>query len=468
MQVTLNAPEKKSYSYEVVGSTTVSFDQNFRWRLSSRLSAAIGIFFLVGGYLRNFVEPLPPGYLWYPVSLAAIFFVIAFVLKRSQKTIAIWTAILNLVFIVAILTSSVLVGGIRAPIFGVLIMLPALGFLVGGRRLGTLNLIAGVLAFSGAVALETVGAVSMAPDHPGYRAVVYSFLVLLSYSLGLTYETLWSRSADTAMTSARLAGLGKLATGVAQEIKDPLNIIVSESKIIAEFARNDLQLHLSKLKNEITQEDLKDLGDDLREIIRLCSGLERASKHADSAASSLLLQARTGRSELQKCDLILMVENNLSFAYNIMRMRHPVGVSVDFVKSHIPKTFCYPRELNRFLLNIFDNALYALYEKHLKVTSHAGVLKVRVFESVEFIEFEITDNGVGIPKSELPRIFEPFYSTRKNSESVGLGLSHSYDVASMHKGFVTVSSVEGEGTSFVLKISKNLKESRPHFQKIAA
>ncbi|HND84587.1 MAG TPA: HAMP domain-containing sensor histidine kinase [Pseudobdellovibrionaceae bacterium] len=458
----------KSFSFLVRASTAPTLDHAFRVKLSSRLSILMGIAVIIGFFFRTFVEPLPAGFEWYAFMLSGIFFALSFVLKRSQKTSAIWTTFLNLFFIMSLVGGTLLVGGVRAPIFSIFGFLPVFGFILGGHRLGLMNMIAGIIGISASLIFETMGLVHPVSDNVSYRALVLVFLTVLSYLLGRSYESLWTKAADTAMDSARMAGLGKLATGVAQEIKDPLNILISESKLISEFAKNNLNVYLGKLEGEISAEDKKHLQDDLKEVIRLAHGIERAGRHADSAASSLLLQARAGHGELQKADLGLMVENNLSFAYNIMRIRNPVGVSVDYLKSSTPKTYCYPRELNRFLLNIFDNAFYAIYEKTQKNMGHHGVIRVRLFESVDYIEFEISDNGIGISKEDLPRIFEPFYSTRKKGEGIGLGLSYTYDVANLHRGSLMVTSAEGKGTTFILRISKSLQDTVPQFLKLAS
>jgi signal transduction histidine kinase len=113
-----------------------------------------------------------------------------------------------------------------------------------------------------------------------------------------------------------------------------------------------------------------------------------------------------------------------------------------------------PQDLGRVLLNLFNNAFYATAEKKKRLNgTYAPVVSVRTKRSGDQVEIQVQDNGTGIPKAALDKIFQPFFTTKPSGEGTGLGLSLSYDIITKgHGGELTVQSEEGEGATFVVRL----------------
>ena len=129
--------------------------------------------------------------------------------------------------------------------------------------------------------------------------------------------------------------------------------------------------------------------------------------------------------------------------------------------SILPLINVVPQDIGRVLLNLINNAFYAVSQRNNVETLHATSLQPQyqptVIVSTQHINNQIViaikDNGAGIPADILPKIFQPFFTTKPTGEGTGLGLSLAYDIVTKgHGGTIEVESVEGEGTTFVVKL----------------
>ena len=104
------------------------------------------------------------------------------------------------------------------------------------------------------------------------------------------------------------------------------------------------------------------------------------------------------------------------------------------------KVYCNLGQMNQVFLNLLTNALQAIDDE--------GEIWVRTEEKGNEILIAIEDTGKGIPADVLPRIFEPFYTTKDVGQGTGLGLSISHKVVEDHKGRIDVESTVGKGSRF--------------------
>ena len=109
-------------------------------------------------------------------------------------------------------------------------------------------------------------------------------------------------------------------------------------------------------------------------------------------------------------------------------------------------------DIQQVLVNIMNNAIAAM--------PGGGVLHVRVMRGENAARIEIRDTGIGIEEDNLPRIFEPFFTTKDVAQGTGLGLSISYRIVRDHGGSISVSSIVGEGSTFVLELPFDIKETQ--------
>lgn len=208
----------------------------------------------------------------------------------------------------------------------------------------------------------------------------------------------------------RLASLGKLVTGVAHEIRNPLTSI---SCYIQHW-----QSHNSG--------DQRALATVHREISRL-----------DSLVDQLLYFAKPAEARFRMGDLNSVVENVLSFFGEVFYGKYTI---IKDLSPQIPPAWVDMAQVERVLVNIIFNAVQAMPE--------GGSISVGTSftEENEFVRITVGDTGCGIPPENLPHLFDPFYSTRPKGTGLGLAIAH--EIIQAHGGRIEVQSVVGQGTTF--------------------
>jgi signal transduction histidine kinase len=112
-----------------------------------------------------------------------------------------------------------------------------------------------------------------------------------------------------------------------------------------------------------------------------------------------------------------------------------------------------PQDIGRVLLNLYNNAFYAVAEKEkLLPSGYEPSVAVSTKKTGDRVEIRVRDNGMGIPQKAVDKIFQPFFTTKPAGSGTGLGLSLSYDIIKAHGGEITVQTKEGEGTEFVVRL----------------
>lgn len=265
----------------------------------------------------------------------------------------------------------------------------------------------------------------------------------------------------------KLASLGQLTAGIAHEIKNPLNFVnnfASVSLELVEELKQDVdsfQLSVfgedspqktenGKLKTRI-DESIHDIGLNLKKI-------HEHGTRADKIVKGMLMHSRGTSGERQVVVLNSMVDEYVNLAYHGMRATDP-SFSVDIRTEMDPKVgevTVVPQDLSRAILNIVNNACYAVNEKKRTVGFEAGVkptVTVKTARQKDGVKIMIHDNGTGIPESVRKKIFEPFYTTKPTGEGTGLGLSMTYDII-VHTlgGKLDVNTEPGTFTEFIIHL----------------
>jgi signal transduction histidine kinase len=131
-------------------------------------------------------------------------------------------------------------------------------------------------------------------------------------------------------------------------------------------------------------------------------------------------------------------------------------LKTDFDKS-IPKINIIPQDISRVLVNLYNNAWYAVAEKsRLQKQGYEPTVTVSTKNAGSYIEIHVVDNGNGIPQKVVDKIFQPFFTTKPAGQGTGLGLSLSYDILKAHGGELKVVTKEGEGAEFIVQIPSGL------------
>jgi signal transduction histidine kinase len=248
----------------------------------------------------------------------------------------------------------------------------------------------------------------------------------------------------------KMASLGQLVSGIAHEIKNPLNFIYGNTGFLADYTHKlqDLVESLEKLPS-LSAEDraqmakLKEgihysfIKDDLKILI---DNFTEGARRINTIVTDLRTFSRMDTDTISEVDLHASIEMSL----NLLRNQYKNRIEIHKEYGDIPKIHGYSGKLNQVFMNLLSNAFHAVQEK--------GEVWIRTRCNDGSVEIEIEDNGVGIPKEHLNRIFEPFFTTKPVGQGTGLGLSISYGIIEQHQGRILVTSVLQKGTSFVVSL----------------
>jgi len=248
----------------------------------------------------------------------------------------------------------------------------------------------------------------------------------------------------------KLAAIGQLAAGVAHEINNPIGFITSNLHTLKKYVDktlayleavddsleqmpDSLKAHLSTARKK---QKIALLIEDLPELVTDClDGTERIKK----IVTGLKSFARKDDSVQQLADINQCIEDAITVSWN--EIKYKAQIERDF--GDLPQTFCYPQQLSQVFMNLLVNAAHAIEKQ--------GVISIRTRNGNDINEVMIKDTGCGIATENLEKIFEPFYTTKKQNKGTGLGMCISRDIVERHQGTIKIESHVGEGTTFVLK-----------------
>lgn len=246
----------------------------------------------------------------------------------------------------------------------------------------------------------------------------------------------------------KMASIGQLAAGVAHEINNPMGFITSNLRTLSKYVNkltefiqaqdqalgesqgNGISGLRKQLKIDYIAEDIGQL------ISESLEGADRVRKIVQNLKSF----SRVDNSEFQEADINECIESTLNIVWNELKYK----ATVEKEYGDIPRTKCYPQELNQVFVNLLVNAAHAIEKQ--------GTIRIRTWNGNSSVNVSISDTGCGIPKEIVNRIFEPFFTTKEVGKGTGLGLSISYDIVKKHNGAISVESDTGRGTTFTVQI----------------
>ncbi|MBN1578998.1 MAG: hypothetical protein JW913_20720 [Chitinispirillaceae bacterium] len=263
--------------------------------------------------------------------------------------------------------------------------------------------------------------------------------------------------------SEKLASLGQLTAGIAHEIQNPLNFVINFSKISIDLVI-DLLEYVEKEKTILTNEGYMEIKDTLYMLSGNMAKISDHGKRAESIVKGMLQHSRGGPGEFADTDINAMVKEYVNLSYHGMRAQDK-EFNVKFIEDYgedVGRIQVVPQDLSRVVLNIVNNACYAVNEKRKNSDgSYSPELTITTRKVDNTIKILFKDNGSGMPDSIRDKIFNPFFTTKPTGKGTGLGLSMSYDIVThIHKGTIEVTSQEGEFTQFVISIPCNLSKSK--------
>jgi ligand-binding sensor domain-containing protein/signal transduction histidine kinase len=258
----------------------------------------------------------------------------------------------------------------------------------------------------------------------------------------------------------KMASLGELTAGIAHEIQNPLNFVNNFSDVNTELLR--------EMKTEIDQGNFSEARSIAESVIDNEEKINSHGKRADSIVKGMLQHSRTSTGQREPTDINALADEYLRLAYHGLRAKDSsfnATIKTDFDPS-IGKINIVPQDIGRVLLNIFNNAFYAVtphltplppkvgvkYEPTVRVSTKLLIPPPGGLRRAGAVEIRISDNGSGIPENILDKIFQPFFTTKPPGQGTGLGLSLSYDIIKAHGGEIKVETKENYGTEFIIQL----------------
>jgi len=263
--------------------------------------------------------------------------------------------------------------------------------------------------------------------------------------------------------SEKMASLGELTAGIAHEIQNPLNFVNNFSEVNAEL--------ISELVDEVDKgnyDEVKLIAKDIKENEQK---INNHGKRADAIVKGMLQHSRTSTGQKELTDINALCDEYLRLAYHGLRAKDKsfnAKFETKFDPS-LPKINVVPQDIGRVVLNLINNAFYAVNErKKLNEDGYEPTVWIKTTLNPPSggrgadspllrrgaggeVEITVKDNGLGIPEKIKDKIFQPFFTTKPTGSGTGLGLSLAYDIVTKgHNGALNVAAKEGVGSEFII------------------
>jgi len=244
----------------------------------------------------------------------------------------------------------------------------------------------------------------------------------------------------------KMASLGELTAGIAHEIQNPLNFINNFSEVNSEL--------LIEMKDELENKNLAEVKAIADDLAVNEEKIYYHGKRADSIVKGMLQHSRSSNGEKVFTDINAIADEYLRMAYHGLRAKDQ-SFNADFkteFDEELVKIKVIPQDIGRVLLNLINNAFYAVARKGKEdPDGYEPRVVISTKQIDDMVEIRVIDNGGGIPENIREKIFQPFFTTKAAGQGTGLGLSLSYDIITKgHGGSLKVVTKESEGTEFII------------------
>lgn len=262
------------------------------------------------------------------------------------------------------------------------------------------------------------------------------------------------------VNAEKMASLGQLTAGIAHEINNPINFVLSNIKPLKNDVADIFSL-LAKYNDikdaENITEKLKEINDFKKkndtdylftEINQLLKGIDEGAVRTVEIVKGLKTFSHIDETDLKSTNLIEGLDSTLIILNSSIK-NGKIKVIKEFDTAFL-KIDCLGGQINQVFMNIISNAVQAMTET--KGTQKENVLTIRTTTENNNAIIGIKDNGSGISNEIINKIFDPFFTTKAVGSGTGLGLSITYSIIKDHKGKITVESELGRGTEFIISL----------------
>ena len=253
--------------------------------------------------------------------------------------------------------------------------------------------------------------------------------------------------------SEKMASLGELTAGIAHEIQNPLNFVNNFSEVSKEL--------LEEMLEEIQNGDMEEVNAIAQDVIQNLEKINHHGKRADGIVKGMLQHSRSSGGSKEHTDINILVDEYLRLAYHGLRAKDKSFNAT--LETNLDDTIkpinIIPQDIGRVVLNLITNAFYAVNEKktlrQAQGDKYEPTVTVETKKIKDQVEISVKDNGNGIPKKIIDKIFQPFFTTKPTGQGTGLGLSLSYDIIKSHDGDIKANTIENESTTFIITLPVN-------------
>ena len=257
---------------------------------------------------------------------------------------------------------------------------------------------------------------------------------------------------DQVISRQKLAEMGELTAGVAHEIRNPLNLSQNFARASEELMR-ELQETLAELRGPPDSEQAELIDELVRE---LSDNMRRIFQHGDRAnriVQDMLAMGRPTKGNHQVVNINDLVEDHAMLAYHSARVLDPT-FNMEIVMDLDPDAGAVnviSEDIARVILNLVSNACHATSDKS-RQPGYQPTMWISTAKDGDGVSIRVKDNGDGIPREIIDKIFNPFFTTKPTGRGTGLGLSMSNDIIREHGGDIQPESEPGEYAQFTIRI----------------
>jgi signal transduction histidine kinase len=256
--------------------------------------------------------------------------------------------------------------------------------------------------------------------------------------------------------SEKMASLGELTAGIAHEIQNPLNFVNNFSEVNTEL--------IGDMEHEIDKGNFQEVKTIAKDIKENEEKINHHGKRADAIVKGMLQHSRSSSGVKEPIDINALADEYLRLSFHGLRAKDKsfnASMETHF-DENLQKIAVIPQDIGRVLLNLYNNAFYAVSEKkklqgdNYEPTVSVSTKRIGNKTNNYRVEISVKDNGMGIAQKVLDKIYQPFFTTKPTGQGTGLGLSLSYDIIKAHGGEITVETKEGDGSEFIIILPTTL------------
>ena len=254
---------------------------------------------------------------------------------------------------------------------------------------------------------------------------------------------------------SRLADLGNLAAALSHDIRSALNIIKNLTELSAE-ATAEIITVLPPAGTVVTEEDSLYIQELAADIAGNSEHISNNSSRAAQIVNTVLMSSHGRREQYQQVAINQLIENHARLAYQAARTddsNFNVSLRYEF-DDQVADIIATPSDIGRVIINIISNSCHATNARQAVEDDYSPIITITTTGHTDHVVITVADNGIGIPKPIVERIFTRFFTTKPPTIGTGLGLAITQEIIHRHGGTIAVQSEQGSHTIFTIQLPR--------------